>query len=429
MEETLNSITLLALSVVSYIIVRKEDLVSPAKVFVFIWLAQVLLIALPLRGALYIEDSGLYYIVAATICFGLGAQFSKLMPIVPFHKNEVQCVQIQESLHVRIVVCLFIMAMVQPVFSLISQGFSLRVLLNFADLLNMNTEMSVARYSERLQTTVFEQLMLVFTYFAPLWGGFIRQFIQQKKLTYLMLLPGIFVALTQGVKMCLITSIMLYIAGLIIASLVFKKKVRVTLKSLTLIVLGVVGLVALLMVSMMFRIGSFDLSTFDEVKTKFATYALGHISAFTQWYDTYDDLAMEHYFGAVNFAGLSSKVGLYKRELGLFQEMIPVSADGATNVYTVFRVLIIDYSIAGSLVYLFLVGVISNFCYRLVQKRQAFKSTFSIVLLACSYFTILWSFCTSIYVYASYIVVFFIFYFFVKILIVSHVSFHSKRIS
>ena len=105
----------------------------------------------------------------------------------------------------------------------------------------------------------------------------------------------------------------------------------------------------------------------DLLFERIRAYFFGYLAAFTQWLNSANDIRT--YGGFITFAGPLNLFGLIDRPLG-FYEPINIANNVSTNIFTVFRGIIIDFSITGSIIIAFLIGYIFQLFF---QKRKEEK--------------------------------------------------------
>jgi oligosaccharide repeat unit polymerase len=145
------------------------------------------------------------------------------------------------------------------------------------------------------------------------------------------------------------------------------------------------------------RVGNLDSNL--DISSKTTNYFIGFLPAFSEWIEEFivnygkEDLTL----GAYTFAGIYELLGFGVRQQGLIQEFVSYgdSVGGTTNIYTVFRFLIMDYGLFGSLFLTLSLG----FTMPLIYFHASTGHRFSIVLLAIFYASSLWSHTASIFVY------------------------------
>ena len=288
-----------------------------------------------------------------------------------------------------ILIILIAGAMVNPIYSLILHGFSLQALLDMREVLEMNKEISVERYSGSEARNIVSQFFLIFSYTAPVIGGFCYRLVGKwnKALCIITLIPGTFIALTQSLKMGMITSFMTWFASYIVCSYTYELSIRIKMKSIIRFVGAVSGLFLILFVSMVFRYGEINGKTIIETSQKFVTYALGHMHNVDIWYTTY--MPTDLTWGSKTFMGIS-------------------------NTFTIFRPLTEDFGEVGAMIFMFLMGLVANMSLKaLITHRSVYLNQ---MLLVAIYAYLMWGFSASFYAYTSFLAMFFVIYFIFRFL-------------
>lgn len=94
-------------------------------------------------------------------------------------------------------------------------------------------------------------------------------------------------------------------------------------------------------------------------------YTFGGAAAFSYYVDNIMDITNVTY-GKYSFSSLYSFLGISKQEVGIYDQYVIISNNGnVSNVYTVFRSFIDDFTIFGMFVFFFLTGFLSG---RIFQK-------------------------------------------------------------
>ena len=383
---------------------------APAHVFTLYWCGFIF-VTLLCSSFLILKLSGIIYILIAVIAFSLGSLAVSRMRLKSDHRIRV--VPMSQTGMRRFLLILTGLAFIGPLISLMKNGFSLSNILNLDDLMDMNHEMAEDRYASDLNSSPIDRVFSFFIYLAPLCGGTFYHFLKGKKwFSVISILPGLFTALTAGAKMGFITSVELWLTGFIMGSLFTGTKLKMK-RSFVGLALGAVAFIAVLLLSMMFRIGEVSVEVFQIVTDKMVIYAIGSVPAFDQWFDTNAFHLSSWSFGAKTFYGISNAIGLMKREGGVYSDLAVVSVmGGSTNVFTIFRALIEDFGVIGSIMFSFVVGAFNQLLFNTLRAKRYPLLCGS--LLAASYFYILWSFVISIFAYASYFVVFVLYFFVIK---------------
>lgn len=381
---------------------------EPAGVFAAMWIFFTVSVLLT-QYYIALRFEGIIFIVCCVILFTMGTLFEDTI-FRPQHSGR--NLFFKKKLALPLLIVLFVGAMVNPLYSIMLHGFSLQALLSMQDLLNMNNQISEDRYFSGNVTNAVNQFFLIFCYAAPLFGGFCYRLVGKwtKAISIITLIPGMFIALTQSMKMTMIAGFILWFSGFFISSFSYNLPLRIKPKQIIVSILGVISFFGILFFSMVFRTGEISEKTIIDISQKFMTYALGHFHCFDVWFTTYD--TNSYSFGTKTFMGISNVLGLEERIQGIYQEYHQVGHHGyygISNIFTIFRPLIEDFGEAGTCLYMFLFGVISKFSLKCLEsKKLIFLSQ---TILAAVYAYLLWSFAASFYAYTSYIAMFVMAYF------------------
>ena len=386
----------------------------PAKVMIIFWLFQIIVMVLGGAGFLIFNYKGIIYILITLAFIFFGAFLAQNRSIERLSSSsKIYFCQKKAS---KILVLCIILGFLYPIRIIVSNGYSIESIFNLNQLIELNNGLSTSRYADDIESSFVDQILNIFSSLCPLLGGFYYSAFNKRKDKYLAIstvLPQLFGGLTQGVKMGIITTTFLWFTGYILCSLLINRKIRINIKKILLFILGGFALVSILALSMMFRIGIFDLDTFYVVAQKFISYAFGHLPAFDAWFSKQSFFDSEYTLGGKMFFGITNYLGIMHREQGLYQDLTTIAIDGSeTNVYSVFRLVIDDFGIFGSILFYFIFGFISQKIYKNVRLKNNY--VFNTMILAGVYFFIFWSFVTSVFVYMTYIAMLVLFMFVVK---------------
>jgi len=386
---------------------------EPAGVFALVWTMMFVAILL-MQEYFELRFYGMLYLLGIIIFFSIGSNFcdSTLNP-----EPAETVLTFRKSLATPMIIVLLISAMVNPIYSIVLHGFSLQALLSMQDLLNLNKEMSEMRYSGAEVHDMISQVFLIFSYTAPLMGGFCYRGVNKmtKAVCILTLIPGLFIALTQSMKMVMMTGFILWFTGYIVYSFSYGRPIRIKAKTIFYSILGMLGFFLLLFSSMVLRTGEISERTILDIGEKFFTYALGHFHCFDFWFTSYEPA--NYSWGTKTFMGLSNLLGLEERVQGIYTEYMQVGKNGyhgISNVFTAFRPLIEDFGEAGSYAVMFALGFIAKLSLKyLTAKKMIFLNQ---TVLSALYAYLIWSFTASFFAYTSYLAMFFLAYFLFRLL-------------
>jgi oligosaccharide repeat unit polymerase len=282
--------------------------------------------------------------------------------------------------------------------NLFAQGFSLRDL--FFDLYTSAAAYANLRFSEDLNVGIFERLSLVFAYLGAILGGFLLPCMLtrngQRLIVALAFLPSALVAVTQAAKWHLLLCVVFFYAGLLacrasVGTLCLIDKGRI--KSVT---LYVAVLIAVVTVSFLGR-GLYTIDDSGELTNSlvryYSSYSFGHIYAFSDWFaffiGRHSELAYAREsatYGFYTFAVVFRLLGSDKvLPIGMFDEYTYGSLL-TTNVYTMFRGLIQDFGIIGSVLFMLATGLLLHWSFHnmLCKRRPVF--TVAVFVLMMGYF-------------------------------------------
>ncbi len=386
---------------------------EPAGVFAAIWIISIPIVLL-LQDYIVLRYEGILYIVFAVISFVLGTIFCD-----NYYQPKPNNVELtfRSEWAAPILIALFIGAMVNPLYSIVLHGFSLQALLDMREVLEMNKGISEDRYSGAENSNIVNQFFLIFCYLAPLIGGFCYRKVRKftKALCLLTLIPGMFIALTQSVKMGMITGFILWFAGYFVCSFSYGLQLEIKRKTIIYTFVGFAGFAGILFISMVLRTGEISEKTILEISKKFITYALGHFHCFDMWYTSYEPTS--NCWGTKTFLGISNIIGLEERSQGVYTEFYQIGQNGyygIANIFTIFRSLTEDFGESGAILVLFILGNLVCFSLRnLICKNHIILNQ---IVISAAYAYLMWSFATSFFAYTSQIAVFVFAFFVFKIL-------------
>lgn len=400
-----------------YFAFKLHDKFDPARYFLLLWGGQILLVFLVFQNVFTFTGYGLAYISIACITFSIGTMTGH------FLGNHIQT---KESEHLFnsgralffLQACL-ILGILNVLQGIYGNGFTVKDLFSFNILLQLNAAASDSRYLSNTQAGLASQITLIFVYLSPLYGGYLLPLLKNKHRiwSYISVLPAILISITQAVKLGFISSIALWVTGIIVSSYANNKSYfRIRLSAVLKIVALLTFFFSIIYLSMAFRTGKFDWETIKYINDIFVSYAFGHIPAFDLWF-TQNTGNIANTGELKTFYGITNFLGLAERKQGVFNEFVlfgknnfrEIPAEMETNIYTMFRFILEDFGFLGSILMIFISGIVSGYSW-LHVKRQKHNLFFQVVLLAMLFF-IFMSFATSVWVYTSYIAAILMIYF------------------
>jgi oligosaccharide repeat unit polymerase len=259
-------------------------------------------------------------------------------------------------------------------------GRSLSVFFSPRDYIDMAVEFSVGRYSQTYIPPLLARGLSFGLYLSPVLGGMLYATRRNKLdgfLSALSIIPEMFEFIVHTTRFAFILAFILWGAGFFGTVVLFhRNRVRIFNKRIVLTMIGLVVIMgALFGVGQVIRGGedpTKDALTETIASPNTRAAALGHISVFARWLNESwaDDITPT--FGAYTFTGLFEFLGLPTTPfVGLYSENHEVEPGGITNIYTIFRGLIEDFTLAGSLVFLFIFGFLAGLAYINVLRGKS----------------------------------------------------------
>lgn len=376
---------------------------EPAGIFAMLWIFMAVSVLL-LQEYIDLNFNGCSFVMTGVLFFVAGTIFSDYF----YHPTPSGTrMELKTQWVTPLLLVLLAGAMVNPIYSIFLNGFTLRALLDMRELLEMNKEISISRYSGNEVYNVFNQFFLIFSYAAPVIGGFCYRLVGKwvKVLCVITLIPCTFIALTQSLKMGMIASFILFFGAYITSSYTYGLPIRLKAKVILRLALIVFGFIGTLFISMVFRTGEVSEKAILEVSSTLISYAVGHMHSVDVWYTTYQPTDLT--WGSHTFFGISNLLGLAERVQGIYPEFMNIGKNGffgISNTFTIFRPLTEDFGEAGAMVFVFLLGVIGNMAIKAVTMHR--RVVFFQVVLVALYAFLMWSFSASFYAYTTFLTMF-----------------------
>lgn len=269
----------------------------------------------------------------------------------------------------------------------------------------------VARYGESYAPPLAARLLMAFVYLGAIFAGIwirVKKSLRERLWAVLPFLPASATAVLQTTRSSLLYPLIFAVGGYCAFSVMtrnidrvkpkFWKNLAYTTSIVFAVVLLSVGLEVL-------RAGP-DSASLSLAAEKMRVVLFASPSAFSKWFEENLDLD-EPTWGKNTFAGMFEYMGMIERQPGIYTDRVDVSQQGeSTNVFTLFRGLIEDFTLPGSLLMMFLLGIIAGFSYR----RVSLGSIAYVPILAGFYSLVFWSGVISIFNYNTVVLTYLVFY-------------------
>lgn len=376
---------------------------EPAGIFAALWIFFAVAVLL-LQEYVDLNFYGCSFVMVGVSLFVAGTIFSDY-----FYQPTPSGVQVElrKKWVTPLLLILLAGAMVNPIYSIILHGFSLRALLDMREVLEMNKGISEDRYAGAEAHDLVNQFFLIFSYAAPVIGGLCYRLVGKwnKVLCVITLIPCTFIALTQSLKMGMIASFILFFAAYIVCSYTYGLPIRIKGKIILRFGLIIAAFLGTLFVSMVFRTGEVSQKTILEISEKFVSYAVGHMHNVDVWYTSYQPTELT--WGSHTLLGISNLLGIEERVQGIYPEFMNIGKNGfygISNTFTIFRPLVEDFGEAGAMVVMFIMGALANMSLKAVIAHRA--TIVNQVVLVALFAYLMWSFSASFYAYTTYLAMF-----------------------
>jgi len=344
---------------------------NPASIINVFW---VLYIYIPLLvvGVDYANIYSIFYILSMLIIFSIPFYFT-------FGYSNKRSVVINEYRLKNLLIFITpLLLVLQFLLVLFESGLSVSLLI--ADPVSFANAYAGLGYSGKLNKSVFSSILLVFVYALPVFGGFYYSMSNNLRYAMFSLTPAALTVVLQGTKGIFLYSMSLLVAAIFSSIVINKFKINFfsLLRSVVLIFVLFFGLLAFAFFSRGLK-DSNDIEYIkDSISESFIAYSSGHLYAFGDWFsDRYgapskldyrsDDLSL----GFLTFNGLY-RFSDRKQNLpaGFYDEYYKPYGTWETNVYTVFRGLISDFGLYGSMLLSLFFGAIMKVVF--IKMRDKF---------------------------------------------------------
>jgi len=263
------------------------------------------------------------------------------------------------------------------------------------ELLSLGHLWSVDRYSGEVEPWPV-RLSIMWVYPAVLLGGVsfatARRRIN-KYMSFAPLVPAFLIGAVFAVRAVLLFSVVCWLSGFVAVRYLANRGTYALFQKRF-----VASMLALMVCGFAFFIAIDTLRVFeggDDVGLRFDApriykYFFGSVPAFSSWF--HFARIPDPAFGAYTFSGVFDLLGIKQRQVGIYSEMQTLAGGEGTNIYTLLRELIEDFTLPGASLFGVLLGALAGNASRL-------RSTNSLLVLAGYYAFLIFSPITSLFTY------------------------------
>ena len=342
---------------------------APASIFSMLWFL-LLSTTLFVAPGFPIYPFGVWYILAISVALTLG---SLLVPkhILPDSEkyNTIEAIKLfffTRSNLILLVIAIFCLISIVGIFVLLLFGVKRYGLsFNIYSIISLPGQLYDDRDAGILLIPWYIRYLTYFIMPSSLLGGILIPFEKypRKIICYLPIILAILIGMVYTTRASILLSIILFISGLFSSYIILKKDDYPFLSFRSLFNFS--SLLIFLLFSWIFlqwlRGGGDSEFIFYPIINSIKSAVLGSTTAFTTWLQNYKQYSLA--FGLYTFAGPMDIIGLNDRQLGFYSEFISLP-NGYSNIYTAFRGLIHDFSITGSILICFVIGIVAQLSYR-----------------------------------------------------------------
>ena len=342
---------------------------APASIFSMLWFL-LLSTTLFVAPGFPIYPFGVWYILAISVALTLG---SLLVPkhILPDSEkyNTIEAIKLfffTRSNLILLVIAIFCLISIVGIFVLLLFGVKRYGLsFNIYSIISLPGQLYDDRDAGILLIPWYIRYLTYFIMPSSLLGGILIPFEKypRKIICYLPIILAILIGMVYTTRASILFSIILFISGLFSSYIILKNDDNYFLSFRSFF--NFASLLIFLLSSWIFlqwlRGGGDSEFIFYPIINSIKSAVLGSTTAFTTWLQNYKQYSLA--FGLYTFAGPMDIIGLNDRQLGFYSEFISLP-NGYSNIYTAFRGLIQDFSITGSILICFVIGIVAQLSYR-----------------------------------------------------------------
>ena len=342
---------------------------APASIFSMLWFL-LLSTTLFVAPGFPIYPFGVWYILAISVALTLG---SLLVPndILPDtdRYNSIEVINLfffSRSNLILSVIAIFCLISIVGIFVLLLFGVKRYGLsFNIYSIISLPGQLYDDRDAGILLIPWYIRYLTYFIMPSSLLGGILIPFEKypRKIICYLPIMLAILIGMVYTTRASILLSIILFISGLFSSYIILKNDDTFfsSFRSLFNFASLLIFLLSSWILLQWLRGGGDSEFIFYPIINSIKSAVLGSTTAFTTWLQNYKQHSLA--FGLYTFAGPMDIIGFNDRQLGFYSEFISLP-NGYSNIYTAFRGLIHDFSITGSILICFVIGIVAQLSYR-----------------------------------------------------------------
>ncbi len=342
---------------------------APASIFSMLWFS-LLSVTLLVAPEFPMHPLGLWYILGVSMALTLG---SLLVPknLLPDSEkyNSIESVKLfffNRSNFILILIVLFCLITIVGIIILLLFGIKRYELnIDIFSLISLPGQLYDDRDAGILLIPWYIRYLTYFIMPSSLLSGILVPFQQypRKIICHLPIILAIFIGMVYTTRATILFSIILFLSGIFSSYIILKKDDKIFLNTKSFF--ASVSIFSFLVFSWIFlqwlRGGAESDFLLYPIINTIKSAVLGSTTVFTTWLQNYKQHSLA--FGLYTFAGPMDIIGLNERQLGFYTEFVSLP-NGYSNIYTAFRGLIHDFTLTGSILICFFIGILSQLSYQ-----------------------------------------------------------------
>jgi oligosaccharide repeat unit polymerase len=253
-------------------------------------------------------------------------------------------------------------------------GASLSDLFNPVVLARIASSLSELRY-QGFEEPVEVRLLMIFVYLSSLLGGEMYAREPKQRVFLFASLPmvgSLFYSILTTAKAGFLFSAIFWVSAWFAGSIARGRyPFRITLRVAIVSSCSVAALLALFVLAMRLRYGEDGVQDHSFVYTRIKEYLVAHLSVFSSWLDYTRDHGLQLQWGAAEYFGLADHFGLTTRQQGAFGFVQQYGYLADSNIYSIYRGLIEDFSLPGALAFAGIASLFAGIAYERTRGKGA----------------------------------------------------------
>ncbi len=392
LEEKILAITfsLSILAIVRFSRVLTGTYLMPAGLFSICWFIFTI-VPLTILAIVPINSFAILYIALATLLFSMSAAPFNWRAAITLNKRKISRSYLFDTKFLRFAMYASIGGSIFFSLSIMMKnGFTIDQIM--CNLIETSGQYATQRATNGIEYGLIGMFGTLTTYLSPVLGGLINSKRNNKWMFALSISPSLFTMVIQSSKLVFLVAFCFYISGALIGR-IFQHQLSIPkIKNPIRLFSGITIVSALILISFVSRFSDFEFNNIEVIIEplifSIASYTLGQIYAFSDFFSfatnapSFSSFKDDFYsFGAYTLNSIFAVLSMGKDfPPGMYEESGWYSDTFETNIFTFFRGLIYDFGVVGSLIFLYLFGLLSHFiAYRTLIKRKPWAAATSFI--------------------------------------------------